>query len=311
MEYDKNLLEATVKLITNYQEIVPVFKIKQSPIKNIENFASLFAQKFVSEYSLNSTRLHTRREKVSTLFDLPDAKLRVYHASGAIMAKRNIPPFEKIIAERLEEMQVIDKMKQVIKNFNIDSYFTNLEHLEFERLWRLKGLRFARSGKKVQEILCRVIGAFRRYVNDLPILGAASFFLKFGSENTLISAGLDFRELIEKPFDSVPVIDPESGGKKVLMELQSDLSRQTLSIEDYHPEKFTLGYFSLPKRQQQRFFQPIYLAFFRAKGEFCFNRLIVVPASDVGYESLSIPVKHPPRPYISRDKKQQLVSEQK
>ena len=71
-----------------------------------------------------------------------------------------------------------------------------------------------------------------------------------------------------------------------------------ITTEDFEPQFFSLGYFSMPKRQQQKYMQPVYIAEFNDMGLTTWSHLIVVPATSHVYE----PFKRTPEESMSHNK---------
>jgi hypothetical protein len=67
------------------------------------------------------------------------------------------------------------------------------DNLQFERLWQIKATGMTLSGQRGVVALCRVVGAFRRYLYELPVWGRASAVVELADDNVIAAAGIDWR----------------------------------------------------------------------------------------------------------------------
>ncbi|WP_433433085.1 hypothetical protein [Nonomuraea sp. CA-141351] len=118
--------------------------------------------------------------------------------------------------------------------------------------------------------------------------------MKLAANELVESVGVDWRERITEPVDQVRLIEPNDAVRCVLAELAANMPGHLPTIEEYEPELFAVGYFSLPKRRPQGFLQPAYVAALRARGDTTMSRLIVVPGAVAAYEALSRITAAPP-----------------
>jgi hypothetical protein len=102
------------------------------------------------------------------------------------------------------------------------------------------------------------------------------------------------------------MISPDEAAAHVVKELSSFAPGSEVSTKDYMPEMFSLGYFSLPKRREQAFMQPVYVALLRAQGNTTLNRMIVVPGAITGYKSICRIATTPPKDAIKPQPKARL-----
>jgi hypothetical protein len=175
-----------------------------------------------------------------------------------------------------------------MKKLELDKWCSDLEQIEFERLWKIKASAITIADKvKVPEVLCRVIGAFRRQINKIPVYGRASVFVKLAGNNTVQSAGIDWRLIETEPVDEIKIIDIDEAAETILRNIGVYLPNKVITSKMCKPEFFSLGYFSLPRNRYQRFMQPAYIATFKSTGSTSLNPAAVISASKDIYESLS------------------------
>jgi hypothetical protein len=283
------LRAALLNKLSNFRETAPLFRIRQRSIDEMEKVAVDFGNRFVATYSKNEPRRHVSRHEGFSVIHLPEgARMRVFHSSGAIIAKQSISPMDKIITRTTNKEELTRQAIEISKKLGVDGLVTTQnERIEFERLWQIKATGISNGGQKGQEVLCRIIGAFRRYLDNLPVFGRASIYVELAEDNIVDSFGIDWRPIIEEAIDNVKIIDPETAADRVIGELGVVLPGGIITSKNYEPQLFSLGYFSFAKRRPQTFMQPVYVAMFKARGSTTLSRLIVVPATHSPYEPIS------------------------
>jgi hypothetical protein len=274
--------------LSNFRESCPVFRIKERSVDEIESEASDFAHRFASSFISEVPQLDMIRQEDATIIRLPKgARLRAYHNSGAFIIKQRLGPLENLITDTINKEVLTERVvKAKGQIFDIEKFHGDDEKLEFERLWQIKATAVTRNGKKGDIVLCRVIGAFRRFIHDLPVWGGASAYVMLAGNNIIDSAGLDYRQCIKDPIDHVEIIEPQVAAESIIKKLAEEIGRSNLN--SYSPEMFSLGYFSLPKRRKQVFMQPMYTAVFKAIDQMNPGRLVVIPALEAPYESITM-----------------------
>ncbi|MFZ3146050.1 hypothetical protein [Methanothrix sp.] len=272
--------------LTNFKERAYVFRIKERDIEEIERDAKAFAINFIGKSIKGELQPDLRRQNNSTilLFN-KESRIRVYHNSGAIIAKNMLGPLEDPITDTSEKEVLTERVTEAAKKIIDEEKFNDHpDGLRFERLWQIKAAGVTRDGQKGPVILCRVVGAFRRYLHGFPVWGGASAYAMIAGDNIIDSAGLDYRPCIENPIDRAGIIDPQEAAELIIKKLSQDIGRSNL--ENYIPEMFSLGYLSLPKRRRQAFMQPVYAGVFRTIDKMNPSRFVALPALEVPYESI-------------------------
>jgi hypothetical protein len=298
MEIDNELKKELVQLITNFRESVPVYRIRHLTSIEQEDSAKHLASKFMKFDSseLLAPRLCVRRGINTTVFDLPvGVKMRIYNNSGAMVIKRNMRPLEHIFGERADLERLKHYTIEEIKRLDLERWRSDFEDVQFERLWKIKAGAITLDNRRVPEVLCRVVGAFRRFISKIPVYGRASIFVKLATNRIIEAAGIDWRLIEKEAMDEVKIIDPDAAAGTILRELASFLPNKVITSKIYKPELFSLGYISLPKSRYQKYMQPAYLATFKSTGLTTLNRGIVINASTDIYEPLSLTPAPPPR----------------
>ena len=106
-----------------------------------------------------------------------------------------------------------------MKKLKLHKYRLPIEQIGFETLWQIKKGGITREKKELPIILCRIVGAFRRHINKIPVYGGASIFVKIAAEGLVESVGIEWREINEKPIAEEKIIEPSVGAEKILNDL--------------------------------------------------------------------------------------------
>ena len=298
MKPDKRLLTALAEKLANYRASIPVFPIRERSLDELHTNLIDSGLRFGKMAGLAAMRHNLQHHEHRTDIQFQEGiHARVFHASGAMTLHRGWRPMEKMItayAERADLQLLQRQTEAAIKSLDWVQR-TRLENFRFERLWRVKASGITPDGKVGPVALTRVVGAFRRYIGELPVWGRASMFVELAAESQLAAAGIDWRPIASRPLDEAKVVSPEEGAIRVLSELQTFLPGKVITRKEYVPEFFSLGYFSLPKRRAQMVMQPVFVAMFRPTGPIpSTGRLIVVPAGVRAYESIARSIVSPP-----------------
>lgn len=301
MHHDGSLLNALVDKAQGYRDTVPVFQVQLQRAAEWEREATKLALRFAALHGMEAPRYSIVRGHDRTKIRLPEgAGLQLFNVSGAMMLERGWSAFEHVISNDTGQVdrEVLNRqVEEGVQHLELDRS-RGREELRFERLWQLKAAGMTRERERGPVALTRVVGAFRRYLYDLPVWGRASVFVKVAAEGQVDSAGIDWRPVSQNPIDQARVLDPKDAAKRTLDELSVYLPGGQFTLEDYAPEFFSLGYFSLPKRRVQAVMQPVWVAMFRGRGPTTLNRLLVVPGATKIYEPIGRIVQAPPADVI-------------
>ena len=289
VQIDDSLKKDLSQLITNFKDSLPVYKVTNlSSTAQVEKAIQL-ASKFLNHYcaSLPDTVISRKSENTTTI-DLPErTKIRIFNNSSAMIIRRNIGPLDNIFSYEVDMGQMTGRAKEVMERLEFDKWCSEIEQIEFEHLWKIKASAITvREKVKIPEVLCSVVGAFRRYINKVPVYGRASVFVKLAANDVVQSAGIDWRIIEKEPIDKIKIIDPEDAAEAILRNIGVTLPNKIITSKMLKPEFFGLGYFSLPRTRYQRFIQPAYVATFKSTGITSANPGVVISASHDTYENL-------------------------
>ena len=286
MGIDKKLKQELLEILQNSQESMPVYSIKKLSYTEMIHYSRYYASRFMGRDSDAPFRCPHREDDLTLIKLSLDTKMRIYHNSNTVIIRRRMDPLENLIGEKSDIKQLSEIAIDEINKLELEKKKLPFEHVEFERLWQIKASSMTIEKTKEPILLCRIIGAFRRHINKIPVYGAASIFIKIAGGRQIESIGIDWRQINEKPINRVKIIDPDIAAEKVLKNLNFN-SNMVVTPEDYKPVFFALGYYSMPKRQQQNYMQPVYVAMFESLAS-TLNMEIVIPATTHTYEPVSI-----------------------
>ena len=280
--------------VTHYHDTAPVFRIEPRPLAEMEVAAVSLAQQVAGHD--DTGRSHVVRGKQRSDIALAHGvRARVYHASGAIVVNAGLAPMDHILGEKIDKTLMTEASNSAVKRLGLDRAGAAGERLAFERLWQIKAAGINRERERGREVVCRTVGAFRRYVNDLPVWGRASVVVELAAGGKVSAAGVDWRPIAPEPLDRAKVLDPERGARAILADIAGRLPGGEFTDKDFDVALFSLGYLSLPKRRAQGVLAPVYVAILERRGWTTMNHVVAVPATEKVYESIARIVAMPPR----------------
>ena len=132
--------------------------------------------------------------------------VKLFHGSGAMIARTVLTRAAHLFTQAPPKDTPVSRSKDVVRRLGLGQSGGPMERLEFEPLWQIKAAGRQQNGKGGYEVLCRAVGAFRRFVHDLPVLGRASVFVKLAADDVV--AGSDWRACEERAFDEAALLQP-------------------------------------------------------------------------------------------------------
>lgn len=293
MQVDRKLKEELTEKLSDFYNAIPVYPIKKLSNNEIIDTAKYYASRFMGG-NTSVTFRSTEKQNQMTQINLPwDVKMWIYDNSYATTIIRKIKPLEHLINENID----VDKLgllaAEKMKKLKMDKWKLSFENLQFESLGQIKAMGINEEEKRSPSILCRIIGVFRRYINEIPVYGRASISLKLAGGDILESVGIDWRPIEESPVEYTKIIDLEVAAEEIIKKLNSTMPGRSLTLDDYTPIFFTLSYLSMPKTRVQNYMQPVYIAMFKPKNNTTFGHVITIPASKKIFESIEIPIQEP------------------
>jgi hypothetical protein len=199
-----------------------------------------------------------------TLVRLPaGANAVIYHASGAVKLACGLAPMESLFKAMESKAQLTERAEAHVKSLGFMDSMARGESLRFERLWQTKACASDRSGKAVEPVLCRAVGAFRHHIEGIPVLGPASVAVQIAGEGTLDAVSSLMRGPTSEALETVKVLHPQEAVRQMGQQLALRFGHARSEKADIKVEcrdGLRFGYLSLPKRKSQRVLAPVYLA---------------------------------------------------
>jgi hypothetical protein len=220
-----------------------------------------------------------------TVVGLPDGGHAVaHHASGAVVVATGLAPMHGLFSRAESDEELRRRVLNVADRLALARWVRDGERLGLERVWRIMAGAGDAHGTTVPPVLCRAVGAFRHYVDDIPVWGPAAAALTIAGDGGLDRVALHLRSTSGRIVDRVRVVEPVVAARDVVRQLaglRPELKDQSLDFA--RPTSFDFGYLSLPRRKTQELLAPVYMATFTTQGDEPMNHLLVAPATEKDY----------------------------
>ncbi len=285
---NNDLLSALVKRAEGFVDRAPVFHIEQPSVEDSVGQARAAARFAWNQFGECSLRPDIVGATLSRMQLPNEGRVDVFHPSGAIAAYMHPPTSRQPITpnERLADRKALTVLTQRFAESIAKSHLTSDEQLRFESLWELKGQGVTLKGEKSPVALFEVLGAFRRYLHGLPVLGRASIHVALGGGSLVTRWGIDWRRVRTKAFAETAIISPEEGAKRVLDDLFWRRPERPFTLADFEVNAFTLGYLSFSRRRVQFVMQPTWLAVLAPRAPMTMGTVVAVAATPQAFEPL-------------------------
>jgi hypothetical protein len=290
----EDLLQSLANLATGYQPRAEILPLDTPPRNELIKSSIATAARIWPWFD----ECFIRPELVETagvaMFRVAeDGRLQLFEASGAVAAAivgvENRKPLAKDEASVYPD-ELIKLTERTAKDL-AELRLTADEELRFERLWRMRAQGVTFKGERSAVALLQATGAFRRYVQGLPVLGRASINVTLGNANAAVTRwGIDWRRVGGKATGETDVVEPAEGARRALADLQRRRPERPVTLEDFKPRALQLGYVSLPRRQAQSLLEPAWVAILDPAGkQTSMGEVIAVPAAPDRSEPLFRP----------------------
>ena len=288
-----------VDKLGRYQDAVPVYRIEPRALDDLENSTAKLAHRIAGRGEEGKSRV-VRGKARSDLHFSDGFHARAYHASGAIAVHTGLAPMSHLLGEKIDKGAMTEAAVGTARRLGLDRIGGAGEKLAFERLWQIKAAGINQERVRGRDVVCRAIGAFRRYIGDLPVYGRASVVVELAGEQKIGGAGVDWRPVATEAFDSAKVLDPERAARAVTADIGGRMPGTEVTDKHFEVTMFSLGYISLPKRRAQGVFAPVYVAMLERRGWTTLNHVIVVNGSEKVYEDIGRLNAAPPRETVRK-----------
>jgi hypothetical protein len=299
---DKMLIEQMTSSVEGVPPVPPraeVIAVRQHSLDDLEKRARSFLDATGEALSLPLNHRDWVLQNDRTLVRMPlGARAVIYHASGAMKLVTGLKPMESLFNKLEEREKLIGLVKETADRLKLHELVRQNEILRFERLWQIKAAAADRKGQTVEPVLCRVVGAYRHFVGELPVWGAASVAVKLANEGTLDSLTVQMRQTTSEVIDRVEILRPEQAARQVFLQLSGLMGESKIPVSEVaKPRTLRFGYLSLSKRKAQRVLAPVYIAEIEIEGqEESQAYVFVTPATEKTYLPLPNGSEAPPTP---------------
>ncbi|MCW2655402.1 MAG: hypothetical protein JWR32_6378 [Mycobacterium sp.] len=286
---NNDLVSALVNRAEGFQDRAPVFHIEQPSVEDSIARARSAARFVWNQFGDCSLRPDPVSTDLSRMQLPNEGRVDVFHSSGAIAAYMHPPTSRQPLTpnERLADRKALSALTERVAESIAKTHVTSDEQLRFESLWELKGHGVTLKGEKSPVALFEVLGAFRRYLHGLPVLGRASIHVALGGASLVTRWGIDWRQVRTKPFAETAIISPEEGAKRVLDDLFWRRPERPFTLADFEVDAFNLGYLSFSRRRVQFVMQPTWLAVLKPRPPMTMGTVVAVAAAPQAFEPLS------------------------
>jgi hypothetical protein len=295
------LESALARLAEGYRERAPVFHVVSSSRDDIMREARLLTAGIWPQFGDCSPWVNV--DGLVALARLPsDGGVKIF-PSGAIEAAMFPPESRKPLAtdERQADRKKYSSQMERIARAIAKERVAPDEELKLESVWENKGQAVTvRGGEKTPVALRAVVGAFRRYVHGLPVLGRASVHVGLGGATLVNRWGIDWRRREPKPFAETAIVSPEEGAKRILADMWRRRPERPFTDDDFTPVFFRLGYLAHSRRAEQRVLQPAWVAILKPQKGTTMGHVVAVSAAPNAFEPIVRPARIPRMVGIAR-----------
>jgi len=280
-----------------------VFGVRRFSLEDLERRAKQFLGSIseVSNLSLDKGDWTQKREQI--LINLPrGARAIVYRASGAMKFVAGVGPMERLFPATTTKDTLMKAVENTSTRLKLAGWASAAgQSLKFERLWQIKAAGGDRTGKLVEPVVCRAIGAYRHFLAEVPVLGAASAAVKIAGDGSLDSVSVQLRETTPEVIDRQPVLAAPDAARQLVRQLSALMGKSKVPYTEYAvPESMRFGYLDLGKRSFQSVLAPVYLATISIAGEDAQAYVLATSATETPYLALSRATHEAPVTSISR-----------
>lgn len=198
-----------------------------------------------------------------TTIHLPNgARAIVVHASGALRYVSGLAPLSQPFSAGTGRQDLLDRLVSRARAMDLAAWCGARDTLRFERLFQRRAAGMDREGRPSPVTLLRAIGAWRRHIGDIPVLGAASATLTLAGSGRVDGLRINIRPGNGEVFERAALLDPETGARRLLLQLSSllNLGSGPLPAQAVESASMLFGYLDLGKRRPQRLLAPAYVA---------------------------------------------------
>jgi hypothetical protein len=257
------LIDSLAKSAGRLPTQADVIGLQQLSLDDMQGRAKRFLSNLAEQEDRSPSRGDWQTRDDHTAITLPQgARAMLYHASGAMKYSSGMAPFDSMF-ERMADKETLTKLvTEAGRRFDVAQWAGPGGEMTFERLWQMKAQGEDRSGKQSEPVLTRIVGAYRHFIDGIPVLGAASVALKLSGDSALDSLAIQVRSRASEVIDQARIIGPELGARQICSQLNSLIGYGKIETptEMIESQSMRFGYINLGKRKSQQLLAPAFLA---------------------------------------------------
>ena len=260
---EQRLMEALVASAGKVQSEAEVIGLKQYTLDELQARTRQFLALLGEREARSLDRGDWQAMDGQTVIRLPQgARAMLYHASGAMKYTAGYAPFDALFERVAPREELTRVLTAAASQCKLEQWAGERGEIVFERLWQTKAQGADRSGKLSEPVLCRIVGAYRHFLDGIPVLGAASVALKLTGNHAIDMLSVQVRPVAAETIDKARILSPEAGARQVALQLSTLLGRARDAVPDDALEEVSMrfGYLDLGKRKAQRLLAPAYMA---------------------------------------------------
>lgn len=300
---ESDLIKRLAATVATVPAQADVFGVRRFSLEDLQRRSKQFLASIseVSNVSLDKGDWTQKREQI--VVNLPrGARAVIYRASGAMKFVAGLAPMERFFPATITRDALTKAADTAFTRLKLAGWASGAgQSLKFERLWQIKAAGGDRSGKVVEPVVCRAIGAYRHFLGGVPVLGAASATVTVAGDGSLDNVSVLLRETTPEVIDRQPVLAPDAAARQIVGQLNALMGKSKVPYTEYAvPESMKFGYIDLGKRSSQSVLAPVYLATISIAGEDAQGYLLATAATEKPYLALSRATHEAPVASISR-----------
>jgi hypothetical protein len=279
---DRDLIDRLVATDQKIPDRIEILALRQHTIDDVERRLRRLLSITGESFGKGLDRADWRRERDRTVIHLPHGgRGAVFHASGAMKIWMGLAPMEHLYDRAPDLDALVEEIKVFEERLRLSQWAGPDDRIEFERLWQIKARGATPEGKFADPILCRAVGAYRRFAREIPVWGAASASIKIGGGQTLDAIDIQIRETTGEAFAEAAVLPPDRAARNVVAQLRALMGTSKVDLgEVARPTPLRFGYISLGRRKAQRVLAPVYLTTIDLEAEEKQGYVFVVSATE-------------------------------
>ena len=287
----KALVEKISSSVSGRPERAEVLRLRQHSTDELERRAKRLLATVGEAFGLPVGRADWVVGPTQTLIRMPGRSRALYHhASGAMKVAAGLEPMEALFGHAEHQAELVQMVEHAAARLNLRDFIGRDEAVRFERLWSIKAAAANREGSQVPPVLCRVVGAYRHFVGEVPVWGPASIALTLAGGGRFDSLALNMRETAGETIARPSLLAPEQAAQNIALRLETLMGQSRIDLDEAARLDWArFGYLSLPARKAQTVLAPVFIAAISIIHERVRQAYVLVaPATENHYLSLPL-----------------------